>query len=331
VIDLFVIGGSAGAIAVLRQIASHLDADFPAPICIVVHIAPDSPGYLAEIIASAGPLPSKMAEDGEKLRAGTIYLARPDRHLIVDAEKRLRLGKGPKENLFRPAIDPLFRSAARFAPRVAGIVLSGGLDDGAAGLAAIKARGGFAWVQDPGDAHSASMPRAAIRATPIDRLLQSSEIGGAMNELARAPATSEQMMTVKPEHDLEFEIAAAFGAEASVSDLAKMGAPSLYACPDCHGAMVRLKAPGPERFRCHTGHAYTIESLRAATFSRAEEALLSAVRSMEEYAALLAHIAADHAALGERDAGAQEVRANARLVRTALDGLMQSRSEHRAA
>jgi two-component system, chemotaxis family, protein-glutamate methylesterase/glutaminase len=330
VIDLFVIGGSAGAIAVLRQMASNLDADFPATICVVVHIAPDSPGYLAEIIASAGPLPAKMAEDGETLRGGMIYLARPDRHLIVDAEKRLRLGRGPKENLFRPAIDPLFRSAARFAPRVAGIVLSGGLDDGAAGLAAIKARGGLAWVQDPSDAHSASMPRAAIRATEIDKVLQCGEIARAMSELARAPE-SEQIMAIKTDDDLEFEIAAALGAEASVSDLAKVGAPSLYACPDCHGAMVRLKSPGPERFRCHTGHAYTIESLREATFGRAQEALLSAVRSMEEYAALLAHIDADHAALTEGEASAEEVRANARLVRTALDGLMRSQAKDKAA
>jgi two-component system chemotaxis response regulator CheB len=331
VIDLFVIGGSAGAIGVLRQIASELDADFPAAICVVVHMAADSPGYIAEIIANAGPLPAKMAEDGEAIRPGMIYVARPDRHLVVDQDKRLRLGRGPKENLFRPAIDPLFRSAARFGPRAAGIVLSGGLDDGAAGLATFKTRGGLALVQDPDEAQTASMPQAALRATEIDRVLRADEIGRVMIELACAPDRGGQIMSTEPDPSLEFEIGAAFGAEASVSDLAKLGAPSLYACPDCHGAMVRLKGPGPERFRCHTGHAYTIQSLREATFERVQEALLNAVRSMEEYAALVDHIGAHQPDLADNEAGAGDIRANTRLVRAALDGVFKSQPEREEA
>ena len=323
-IELFAVGGSAGALEALQKMAPRLPRDFPAPICLVLHVSPDSPGLIPDILARAGPLPAAHAEDGQEVQAGRIYVAPPDHHLLIDANRRLRLGRGPKENRFRPAIDPLFRSAAvAMKERACGVILSGGLDDGVAGLAAIKRHGGAAIVQTPEDACVPNLPNVALHnVRGIDRNVPASHIADAMVKLAEEDrfAVKEAVMT----DDLENENRFAMGADSDVSDIAAMGDPSLLTCPDCHGALVRLRQRIPPRFRCHTGHAYTLESLAAAQQERVEDSLWSAVRALEEQAALLEHFA-EHLHgenSGQRRADAlkeaEEAQWRSRLVRDAV-------------
>ncbi len=184
-VDLFAIGASSGGLEVLRRIAAGLPDGFPAAICVVVHISPDRPGLLSEILSRAGSLPAIHPDDGEEIRTGRIYVAPPDRHLLVTDGRRLRLGYGPKENRFRPAVDPLFRSAATtFGSRAAGVILSGGLDDGTAGLAAIKLAGGIAIVQDPTEPIAPSMPSSAKRFVAVDHCLRSETLPDCLMQLA---------------------------------------------------------------------------------------------------------------------------------------------------
>src|SRR5687767_8151066 len=173
---IVVIGTSAGGIDALRTIAAALPADFPAPIAVVMHSAPDSPGVLHEIIDRAGPLSALRARNGQRLEAGRIYVAPPDRHLLIEPG-RVRVTRGPKENRFRPAIDPLFRSAAQvYGPAAIGVILTGNLDDGTAGLWAMKKLGGTAVVQDPSDALFPSMPTSALTHVPVDHCVPLSEM-----------------------------------------------------------------------------------------------------------------------------------------------------------
>jgi len=174
--DIIVIGASAGGIEPIRTILRALPIDFTGSLFIVVHTSPDSPGVLHSIFDSAGPLPAQAARTGERIVPGRVYVAPPDRHLIIEPGK-MCLTVGPKENRFRPAVDPLFRSAAQtYGPRVVGIILSGGLDDGTAGLWAIKQLGGTTLVQDPAGAWAPSMPQSAIQHVRVDHVLQIEEI-----------------------------------------------------------------------------------------------------------------------------------------------------------
>jgi two-component system chemotaxis response regulator CheB len=278
---------------------------------------------IPEILSARGPLTAAHAEDGERPEAGRIYVARPDCHLLIDRERRLRLGRGPKENLFRPAVDPLFRSAAAaFGSRAGGVLLSGGLDDGVAGLAAIWRRRGAVIVQAPQDAAVASMPLAALRAFDPDRVLPAGAIAAAMIEFAEshtAPAGRAPAM----KDDLSRENRFAMGADSDLDDIAAMGEPSLFTCPECHGAMVRLLDVVP-RFRCHTGHAFTLETLLAAQQEHVESSLWAAVRALEEQAALQRHFAEHISGDGADGRRAQAVREaeeaqwRSRLVRDAL-------------
>src|SRR5579884_3723136 len=168
--DLVVMGASAGGVEALRRVVAGLPAELPAAICIVLHLAPDSPSALPKILERAGALPCRAASDGEPLEPGSVLVAPPDRHLVVE-DGRVRLTVGPRENGHRPAIDTLFRSAAARGDRVVGVVLSGTRDDGAAGLAVIKANGGGAIVQDPKEAMYAGMPRSALASVQVDAVV----------------------------------------------------------------------------------------------------------------------------------------------------------------
>jgi two-component system chemotaxis response regulator CheB len=299
-VELFVIGASAGGLEPLRRIASGLPATFPAAICVVVHVAPDSPGLIPEILDGAGPLSAAHARDEERLAGSRIYVAPPDRHLLVE-DGRVRLGYGPKENRFRPAVDPLFRSAAlSFDGRAAGVILSGGLDDGVAGLVAIKRRGGCAIIQDPRDAIAPSMPNAALGALEPDHCLPAARIAETMVSLAQHFSPKSEGLVMSD--DLETEVRYAAGGEAHMSNIARLGAPSMFSCPDCGGTLVEVRGSTPPRFRCHTGHAYTLQSLMEAAGEDAEEAIRGAVRSLEEYASLIERAARE----GESEAGARD-------------------------
>ena len=307
--DVIVVGASAGGLEALREVVATLPPALPAAVCVVWHMSAESPGLLPEILERAGPLPAAHPEDGEPLQPGRIAVAPPDRHLLLEPGY-VRLTRGPKENRFRPAIDPLFRSAAAaYGPRVIGVVLSGALDDGTAGMEAIKARGGLAVVQDPCDAIMPTMPRSVLTHVPVDHVVPAAEIGPLLADLAQRPANEEGGLAMPKELEIETRIALADNAlEAGVMEL---GALSPYTCPECHGALLQIKGDGLLRFRCHTGHAYSLQSLLAEIGGSIEATLWGAVRSIEERMMLLHHVA-DHLRTAGAPAEAEEILAQAR-------------------
>jgi two-component system chemotaxis response regulator CheB len=188
---IVVVGASAGGVEALIQLTKALPADFPAPIFVTIHIPPDSPSILPEILKRHGRLDARHAQDGMLYKAGTIYIAPPDHHMLIGSDRMVRLDRGPRENRHRPAIDPLFRSAAVAAgPAAIGAVLTGALDDGTAGLIAIKQCGGVAIVQDPADAAYRTMPQSAIENVDVDYVLPLRDIPGKLVDLV--PPTVEE-------------------------------------------------------------------------------------------------------------------------------------------
>lgn len=287
--DIVVIGGSAGGLDALKTIAAMLPRDLAASVFVVLHTAPEAPGLLAEILDRAGPIPAANARDGERVRPGRIYVAPPDRHLVLEPNL-VRLTRGPRENRFRPAVDPLFRSAAAvYGPRAVGVILTGGLDDGAAGLWAVKRLGGVAVVQDPREAPSPSMPESAMRNVEVDHCVPVAEIAPLLVRLTSAEAEEKGASAVPKRIEIENRIAGEQNPiEAGVLEL---GPPSAYSCPECHGVLLQVKDALPLRFRCHTGHAYSLESLLAEVEQGVEDALWNAIRAVAESALLMRHLA----------------------------------------
>jgi two-component system, chemotaxis family, protein-glutamate methylesterase/glutaminase len=191
--DLVVIGASAGGVEVLTRVARDLPPDLRAAICIVLHIAPGSPSMLAHILGRAGRLPCRPARDGERLRRGTILVASPDHHLVIE-DGHVRLTVGPRENGHRPAIDVLFRSAAAaLDSRVVGVVLTGTRDDGSAGLAVIKAAGGGTIVQDPAEATYGGMPASAIANVAVDAIVPSDRVASTIASMVNGTAAGGEV------------------------------------------------------------------------------------------------------------------------------------------
>lgn len=286
--DIIVIGASAGGIEALRVIAGGLPKDFPASVFVVLHTSPQSPGILADILDRAGALTAANAVDREHIKPGRFYVAPPDQHLIIEPN-RVRLTRGPKENRFRPAVDPLFRSAAQvYGPRVIGVILTGNLDDGTAGLWTVKQLGGTTIVQDPQEALAPSMPRSAMRHARIDHCLPVAEIAPLLVRLTSTPIEEEGAYEVSKKLEIEVRIAK----EHTALDVGvlKLGEPSNYACPECHGVLLQLLEEKRIRFRCHTGHAYSVDSLLAEISEGVEDSLWSAIRAIEESVLLLRHI-----------------------------------------
>lgn len=295
-VELFVVGASAGGLDPLRRIVGGLPADFASAVCVVLHTSPQSPGYVPEILAGASELRTRHPRPGEAIEPGSVYVAPPNHHLVIDKERRLRLGTGPKENGFRPAIDPLFKSAAlAFDGSAAGIILSGGLDDGVAGLVAIKASGGAAIVQDPDEAVVPSMPLAALAAMRPDFCLRAQEMARIMTGLAAKHVPAARMQEANGT-DLEQEVGYSTGEDTHLPDLRRQGSPSLLTCPECHGALVSVRNAFPPRFRCHTGHGFTAASLLNALRQQSEHSLWIGIRTLEEYAELLEHFIDRHVA-----------------------------------
>lgn len=288
--DIMVIGASAGGIEALRALVGGLPKEFAASLFVVLHTAPQSPGILDQILARAGALPAKNAFDKEQIQLGRIYVAPPDHHLLIEPGI-VRVTKGPKENRFRPAVDPLFRSAAQtYGPRVVGVILTGGLDDGTAGLWAIKQLGGTSIVQDPEQALSPSMPMSALRHVKVDYILPIEEVAPLLVRLSNTPA-EEEGAEDQMSNEMEIEIKIAKEAEAIEAGIRTIGNPSSYACPECHGVLLQLKEGDRIRFRCHTGHAYSTDSLLAEITERIDESLWNSIRSIEESVMLLRHLA----------------------------------------
>lgn len=281
---IITIGTSAGGVEALQQVVRHLPAELSATVLVVMHMGADSPGLLPVILQRDSTIPVAHAIDGQPLVAGRVYVAPPDQHLLVEPIGRIRLSRGPKENRFRPAIDPLFRSAAHaFGSRVVGVVMTGALDDGTAGLWAIKRHGGVAVVQDPKDAFAPSMPLSALRYVDVDHCVPASEIGPLMARLAADPPTTPLHHEVR---DMDIESKLLLG-EAQGDEAWELGAPSRYACPECHGALQELEDGAFVRYRCHVGHAYTVDSLLSELTRKVSDALWNALRAIEESAKLL--------------------------------------------
>ena len=292
---IVVIGASSGGIEALRQLIGGLSPDFPAPICVVLHTSPHSPGLLGKILANAGTLPAATAATGMQLKPGHIYVAPPDHHLLIEPDG-LCLGRGPKENRFRPAIDPLFRSAAQvYGAGAVGVILTGNLDDGSAGLRTIKQLGGIAIVQDPHDALFPAMPTNALRHVAADYVVSLAEMVGALREATTGDVEGRR---IEAPEGVRVEVAIAKEDRAVDRTVQRIGEPSVFACPDCHGVLLELKERGILRFRCHTGHAYSAETLLTALNEGIENALWSAVRAVEEGRFLLERMA-QHESGGE--------------------------------
>jgi two-component system chemotaxis response regulator CheB len=253
-----------------------------AAVFVVIHTLPESPSFMAEILGRAGQLPAAFAEDGQPVIRGTILVAPPDHHLLL-AHGFVRVVRGPKENRHRPAIDPLFRSAAlHFGSSVIGVILSGTLDDGSSGLKAIKQRGGVAIVQEPQDALFRDMPTNALRAVQPDHVVPLAAIPPLLAELVERRAAA----SVSQPGSLGIETAYA-NMEGPMPENEIPGIPSAFICPECHGALWELVDGDLLRYRCRVGHAYKSESLLADKSEDLERAFWTAIRSLEENSSLL--------------------------------------------
>ncbi|HEV7767533.1 MAG TPA: chemotaxis protein CheB [Thermoanaerobaculia bacterium] len=318
-----VVGASAGGVEALQKFVQQLPPEFDAPVCIVLHIPADAPSLLVPILSRESQLPVSEAVDDAPLEAGRVYVAPPDRHLILSQNRRrVRVTRGPRENRHRPAVDPLFRSAAAaFGPGAIGIILSGTMDDGTAGQIAIKACGGVAIVQDPREALYPSMPQSAIANASIDHVVSLTAMGELLTRRVAEPVSGPLPPIPKDMH-LEVRMAE-LEADAFEND-ARPGHPSPYSCPDCGGVLWEIQDGGYARYRCRVGHAYAPEAMLEAQEEGLEEALWSAMKTLEETARLsqrLAEVerARGHEWMSRRFAEKEEdARRRAQLIRRYL-------------
>ncbi|HEY9783671.1 MAG TPA: chemotaxis protein CheB [Leptolyngbyaceae cyanobacterium] len=287
--DIIVIGASAGGTEALKKLVAQLPDNFLGTLFIVLHISPECRSVLPQILDRLCPLPVVQATDSEAHQPGRIYVAPPDHHLIVE-QGLVRVTRGPKENRFRPSVDVLFRSAARaYGKRVIGVVLAGALDDGASGLYAVQEQGGIAVVQDPFEALYPSMPISAMKAVAVDHCVPIAELGSLLVSLTTKAVSSEEVFSVSEQ--MEIEVGVAREDNAFKRGIMKLGEPSPYSCPECHGVLLRLKQGKLIRFRCHTGHAYSPNSLLAEVTKSIDDALWNTLRGIEESEMLMSHIA----------------------------------------
>jgi two-component system chemotaxis response regulator CheB len=287
--DIVVIGGSAGAIESVSEIVRALPAEFPAAIFTVVHFPGSVTSALPKILSRAGHLVAEHPVNEAPILPGRIYVAPPDCHLFLE-EGNIRLSRGPKENGHRPAIDPLFRSAARhYGSRVIGILLSGNLSDGTAGMLSIKQRGGVALVQDPETALYSGMPRSAIERVPVDHVVPVRAMAGLLTQLTAQPAPSTKEAAMEPSH-VNHE--GGFDEVALEDRKTQIGLPSTMSCPECHGVLWEHRDGDVLAFRCRVGHAFTEEALLSIQAEQLEAALWTALRALEEHAALSRRLAA---------------------------------------
>jgi two-component system chemotaxis response regulator CheB len=288
--DVVVIGASAGGVEAITRVVKALPADLHAAVVVVLHMAATSPSALPRILARNCELPTSAAADGVVLETGRVYVSVPDRHLLVSGD-RLILSAGPRENGHRPAVDPLFRSAARsLGSRVIGVVMSGVLDDGTAGLHVVKQAGGLAIVQDPDDALYPAMPINAMTATDVDQVLAAEQI--AKYIVDQTTPGPDGRPPLRSAEDVDVEVAfSVMDADAMHGEVGP-GEPSGYSCPDCHGVLNVIEEGELLRFRCRVGHAWSREALVAAQTQDVETALWGALRSLEEKASLARKLAA---------------------------------------
>ncbi len=278
--SIVVIGASAGGVQALQSLFSQFPANLEASFFVVLHVSPESPRLLATLIDKSSPLTVKFAEDRASIEPGCVYVAPPDFHLLVKPG-HMRIHRGPKENRHRPAVDPLFRSAAiAYRAQTIGVVLTGYLDDGTSGLIAIKRCGGIAVVQDPEDADYPDMPANAIAEVEVDYRLPLAKMGSVIQEIIKQPAAAVE--SVPKDIVMEAEIA-----ERTMSEINKeqsLGHLVPVSCPDCSGPLWQIDTDQTQRYRCHVGHGFTAKALMAGQDKTLEQALWAAMRTMEERA-----------------------------------------------
>lgn len=273
--DIVTIGGSAGSIEVLLEIVRDLPADLAAAVFVVTHMSPNHVSALPDLLAQRGAMPAKHPLHDEPIRPGTIYVAPPDMHVQV-APGRIEVVRGPKDNGFRPSVDVLFRTAsAGYGSRVIGVVLSGFQDCGTAGMLSIKARGGLTVVQDPASATAAAMPKSVVDNVEVDHVVHPLELPGLLVRLVAAPAGPREEPAAVI-HQLEGEAP---------------GQPADIVCPICDGVLTETHPGVFQHFRCHVGHAFSLEALVREQSEELERALWAAVRSLEESARISRRIA----------------------------------------
>lgn len=303
--DLIAIGASAGGFRAVRTLLQGLPRDLPATILVTLHLSPNaSASILPSVVGTGSSFPAAFARDGERMERGRVYVAPPDRHLLVDGEQLL-VRHGPLENGSRPAIDPMFRSVAyHFRGRAVGVLLTGYLDDGVSGLIAIRRCGGLVIVQDPADAEVPDMPRNAIERLEPDHVAPLADIADMLRKVVGGPAGP---MT-RPPRDLEMEVRMAAQGGASIDVMEQLGSPSPFTCPECHGHLREIPENGHVRYRCHTGHAYSLDSLALAQNQELERALASALRALDERIGLLRRLSRDAGTAGRNSIADQFAR-----------------------
>ncbi|MCA1776818.1 MAG: chemotaxis protein CheB [Loktanella sp.] len=273
--SIIAIGASAGGVVALRTLVEALPKSLSVPVLVVLHIGAH-PSSLPALLSAAGSIPAKHVEDGEVIRPGHIYVAPPDRHMIVDGGK-LRLTRGPKENCARPAIDPLFRSVAEnYRSGAVGVILTGNLNDGALGLSDIKRRGGIAISQDPDDAAHPEMPRSSSEQVSLDYCLPLAKIPQLLINLVDRKDGKEVAMS-QSSSQLD-------GQEPEIIEDQTFERPLTVTCPDCGGALKKKKVGSIIKFDCHIGHTYTAEILATAQFEEMEKVMRAAERFLNERA-----------------------------------------------
>jgi two-component system, chemotaxis family, protein-glutamate methylesterase/glutaminase len=330
--DIIVIGASAGGLQLLRKLAAAFPPNLNASVFVVLHTAPDGPGYVAEILGTESKIPTLFPKDGDVITPRRIYVAPPDHHMMVDAG-RIVVVRGPRENRFRPAIDPLFRSAAvHYGPRVIGVILSGMLDDGASGLLAIKQCGGTAVVQDPVEADYPEMIENARSAVKPDFVVSVSAMPDLFANLMREPVKMNNQ-DKQSEDRLRIEADLAAMRRTGAENTAALGKLSRLVCPECSGSLWELDDEHILRFRCHIGHAFSAQSLAADQSSALERALSIALRTLDDTAALAGRLAQE-AEQKERTQSAlifrhrrDEAKQNADLIRGILSEQESLRSQ----
>lgn len=278
--DIVVVAVSTGGLAALEVLLGDLDPGLRASVFVAMHVD----GYrsvLPSLLQNRTRWQVQHAEDGQPFAPGVVYIAPPDRHMILQHDATV-LTRGPKENFTRPAADPLFRSAAvHYGPRVVGIVLTGRLDDGSAGLKSVHACGGFAIVQDPQDSVAQDMPANAIAAVPTAQVLPLQQIGNAMAKAINT-TVAPRAAGGGPSETLRTESRMTETGQSSAAVLERIGRQAGLTCPECGGAIWRVDTGVPVRYRCHTGHAFSSASLNAAQAEQVDDAIWSAARLLRE-------------------------------------------------
>ena len=308
--SIIVIGSSAGGVQALTELVRFLPEDFPGSIFIVHHISPGYKSHLAEILTAKGKLPAISPEDGEAIKPGIIYVARENRHLLVKQD-HVMVPFGPRENRLRPSIDALFRSAAAYqTSRVVAVLLTGYLDDGVSGLAAVKRCGGITIVQDPQEAEVPDLPNNAITSMEVDHVLPISAIAAKLVEIVHQPAgeplpvPEEIIMDVKvSEHTVP----------GGLRSMHNVGEITPYTCPDCGGSMWEVKDEPMGRLMCHTGHSFTMSSFLTSQSEVIENSLWEVIRFIQERMKVIERLAEKDRENGREDSAWNYLKKNEEL------------------